>query len=120
MVSRHKFISIAADVFFVDGIAFLLTVAIKLKFLTVEHTRVRTRDGGAAVVHRGSVPRPQQHCDNGEGHRSNTEPTKGSGTAGGGRFQCGPGNTGGGQEGGRHCDDAGDRGTGGNGETLPA
>ena len=42
MVSRHKFISIAADVFFVDGIAFLLTVAIKLKFVTVEHTPVRT------------------------------------------------------------------------------
>ena len=42
LVSRHKFISIAADVFFVDGIAFLLTVAIKLKFVTVEHTPVRT------------------------------------------------------------------------------
>ena len=42
MVSRHKFISIAADVFFVDGIAFLITVAIKLKFVTVKHTPVRT------------------------------------------------------------------------------
>ena len=42
LVSRHKFISIAADVFFVDDIAFLLTVAIKLKFVTVEHTPVRT------------------------------------------------------------------------------
>ena len=42
MVSRHKFISIAADVFFVDGIEFLLTVAIKLKFINVEHTPVRT------------------------------------------------------------------------------
>ena len=42
MVSRHKFISIAADVFFVHGIAFLLTVAIKLKFVTVEHTPVHT------------------------------------------------------------------------------
>ena len=31
LVSRHKFISIAADVFFVDGIAFLLTVAKKTK-----------------------------------------------------------------------------------------
>ena len=41
MVSRHKFISIAADVLFIDGIAFLLTVAIKLKFVTVEHTPVR-------------------------------------------------------------------------------
>ena len=42
LVSRNKFISMAADVFFVNGIAFLLTVAIKLKFVTVEHTPVRT------------------------------------------------------------------------------
>ena len=42
MVSRHKFISIAADVLFANSIAFLLTVAIKLKFVTVEHTLVRT------------------------------------------------------------------------------
>ena len=42
LVSRHTFISIAADVFFVDGIAFRLTVAIQLKFVTVEHTPVRT------------------------------------------------------------------------------
>ena len=41
-MSRHKFISIAADFFFVDGIALLLTVAIKLKFVTVEDTPVRT------------------------------------------------------------------------------
>ena len=32
----------AADVFFVDGIAFLLTVSIQLNFVTVEHTPVRT------------------------------------------------------------------------------
>ena len=31
-----------ADVFLVDGIAFLFTVAIKLKFVTVNHTPVRT------------------------------------------------------------------------------
>ena len=43
LVSRHKFISIAADVFLVDGIALLLTVAIKLKFLTMEHTPVSHR-----------------------------------------------------------------------------
>ena len=42
LVSRHKLISIAADVFFVDGIEFLLTVAIKLNFVTVEHTPVCT------------------------------------------------------------------------------
>ena len=39
-VSRHKFISMAADVFFVNGIALLLTVARKLNFVTVEHTPV--------------------------------------------------------------------------------
>ena len=32
----------SADVFFVNGIAFLLIVSIKLKFVTVEHTPVRT------------------------------------------------------------------------------
>ena len=32
----------AADVFFVDGIAFLITVAIKIKFVTVKHTPVCT------------------------------------------------------------------------------
>ena len=42
LISRHKFVSIAADVFFVNGISFLLTVAIKLKFETVEHTPVCT------------------------------------------------------------------------------
>ena len=33
---------VLADAFFVDGIYFLLTVAIKLKFVTVEHTPVCT------------------------------------------------------------------------------
>ena len=42
LVSQHEFIFIAADVFFVNGIAFFLTVAIKLKFVTVEHSPVRT------------------------------------------------------------------------------
>ena len=42
LISRHKFVSIAADVFFVDGIEFLLTVAIKLRFVTVENTPVLT------------------------------------------------------------------------------
>ena len=32
----------AADALFVDGIAFLFTVAIKLRFVTVEHTPVCT------------------------------------------------------------------------------
>ena len=35
-------ITLAADVFFVDGTAFLLTVARRIKFVTVEHVPVRT------------------------------------------------------------------------------
>ena len=42
LVSQHKFISIAAGVFFVNGIAFLLALAMKLKFVTVEHNPVHT------------------------------------------------------------------------------
>ena len=42
LVLQNKFISIAADVFFVYGIALLLTVVIKLKFVTVEYTPVHT------------------------------------------------------------------------------
>ena len=42
LVSRHKFIAMADDVFFVDGIAFLLIAEIKNKFVTVEHTPVCT------------------------------------------------------------------------------
>ena len=58
LVSRPKFISIAADVFFVNGIALLLTVAIKLKFVTVEHTLVRTAK--SLVKH---IKRVLQVCD---------------------------------------------------------
>ena len=35
-------ITLAADVFFVDGTAFLLTVARMMKFVTAEHVPVRT------------------------------------------------------------------------------
>ena len=35
-------ITLAADVFFVDGTAFLLTVARRIKFVTAEHVPVRT------------------------------------------------------------------------------
>ena len=35
-------ITLAADVFFVDGTAFLLTVARRMKFVTVEHVPIRT------------------------------------------------------------------------------
>ena len=42
LVDANKAITLAADVFFVDGIAFLLTVARRIKFVTAEHLPVRT------------------------------------------------------------------------------
>jgi hypothetical protein len=41
-VDANKALSLAADVFFVDGTAFLLTVARRIKFVTAEHLPVRT------------------------------------------------------------------------------
>ena len=66
------------------------------------------------------LPCSQRHLDDGEGRRSAPEPTQGSGAAGGGGLQLEPRDTGGGQESGRHRNDAGDGGTRGHGETLPA
>ena len=42
LVDGNKAITLVAVVFFVDGIAFLLTVARRIKFVTVEHLLVRT------------------------------------------------------------------------------
>ena len=42
LVDANKTVTIAADVFFVDGTAFLLTVARRIKFVTAEHVPVRT------------------------------------------------------------------------------
>jgi hypothetical protein len=42
LVDANKAITLAADVFFVDGTAFLLTVAQRIKFVTAEHLPVRT------------------------------------------------------------------------------
>jgi hypothetical protein len=42
LVDANKALSLAADVFFVDGTAFLLTVARRIKFVTAEHLPVRT------------------------------------------------------------------------------
>jgi hypothetical protein len=42
LVEANKVITLAADVFFVDGTAFLLTVGRLLKFVTAEHVPVRT------------------------------------------------------------------------------
>jgi hypothetical protein len=42
LVEAKKVITLAADVFFVDGTAFLLTVGWRLKFVTAEHVPVQT------------------------------------------------------------------------------
>ena len=42
LVEANKVITLAADVFFVDGMAFLLTVSQRLKFVMAEHVPVRT------------------------------------------------------------------------------
>jgi hypothetical protein len=42
LIEANKVIMLAADVFFVDGTAFLLTVARRIKFVTAEHVPVRT------------------------------------------------------------------------------
>jgi hypothetical protein len=42
LVEATKVITLAADVFFVDGTTFLLTVGRRLKFVTAEHVPVRT------------------------------------------------------------------------------
>ncbi len=42
LVQNNKVVTMAADVFFVDGTAFLITVSWRIKFVTVEHLQVRT------------------------------------------------------------------------------
>jgi hypothetical protein len=42
LVEANKVVTLAADVFFVDGTAFLLTVSRRIKFVTAEHVPVRT------------------------------------------------------------------------------
>ena len=42
LVQANKRMTLAADVFFVDGTAFLLTVSWRIKFVTAEHLPTRT------------------------------------------------------------------------------
>jgi len=42
LIEANKVITLAADVFFVDGTAFLLTVERRIQFVTAEHFPVRT------------------------------------------------------------------------------
>jgi hypothetical protein len=41
-VQQHKMVTLAADVFFVDGTAFLMTISRRIKFITSEYVPVRT------------------------------------------------------------------------------
>jgi hypothetical protein len=41
MIEQNRIVTMAADVFFVDGTAFLITVPRRIKFVTVEHVPVR-------------------------------------------------------------------------------
>jgi hypothetical protein len=42
IVERNKIVTLVADVFFVDGAAFLLTVSWQIKFITAEYVAART------------------------------------------------------------------------------
>ncbi len=42
LVEQNKIVTLAADVFFVDGTGFLMTVSRRIKFITAEHVPVRT------------------------------------------------------------------------------
>ncbi len=41
-MDANKAVTLAADVFFVDGIAFLITVSRRIKFVTTKHLPIRT------------------------------------------------------------------------------
>ena len=41
LVQQHKIVTLAADVFFVDGTAFLMTISRRIKFITLEYVPVR-------------------------------------------------------------------------------
>jgi hypothetical protein len=42
LVEQNKVVTMAAGVFFVDGMAFLITMSCRIKFITVEHVPVQT------------------------------------------------------------------------------
>ena len=52
LIEQHKMITLAADVFFVDGTAFLMTVSHRIKFITSEHVPVRTAKSLAKHIDR--------------------------------------------------------------------
>jgi hypothetical protein len=42
VIEQNRVVTMAADVFFVDGMAFLITMSRRIKFVTVDHMPVRT------------------------------------------------------------------------------
>ena len=42
IIDRNKMVTLAADVFFVDGTGFLMTVSRNIKFITAEYVATRT------------------------------------------------------------------------------
>jgi len=42
VIDRNKMVTLAADVFFVDGMGFLMTVSRNIKFITAEYVATRT------------------------------------------------------------------------------
>jgi len=42
VIDRNKMVTLAADVFFVDGMGFLMTVSRNIKFITAEYVTTRT------------------------------------------------------------------------------
>jgi hypothetical protein len=52
LVEQNKTVTLAADVFFVDGTGFLMTVSQRIKFITVEHVPIRTAKSLAKHIDR--------------------------------------------------------------------
>ena len=52
LVERHRLVTLAADVFFVDGTAFLMTISRRIKFITSEYVPVRTAKNLAKHIDR--------------------------------------------------------------------
>ena len=52
LVEHNRMVTMAADVFFVDGTAFLMTVSRRIKFITAEHVPVRTAKSLAKHIDR--------------------------------------------------------------------
>ena len=52
LIEQNRMVTLAADIFFVDGTAFLLTVSRQIKFIALEHVPVRTAKNLAKHIDR--------------------------------------------------------------------